>query len=120
MSPEKLSGVASSSPTGDGPDEMGTTNHHRIIPHQGNVEALAELLFRVEHVDLGIAPPFELLPGVRQDLYRRRARFLSTRGVVVPGAVAAELRDALGALAEDVTEEQIRAMLESIARGEPA
>ncbi len=88
------------------------------MPHARNVEALAELLFRAEHWEMGIAPPFDLLPQARQQVYRRRATFLSNRGVLVPGAVAADIQQALDLPAEPGTEDRIRAVLESIARGE--
>ncbi|HEV2131474.1 MAG TPA: hypothetical protein VGR27_10250 [Longimicrobiaceae bacterium] len=88
------------------------------MPHARNVEALAELLFRVEHMDLGIAPPFELLPKARQELYRRRATFLSNRGVLVPSAVAADVQQALDLPGESGAEDRIRALLDEIGRGE--
>lgn len=88
------------------------------MPHPANIQALAELLFRVEHMDLGLAPPFELLPTPRQELYRRRARFLSSRGVMVAGAVAADLRRALAASGDDESDDDLRLRLERVARGE--
>jgi hypothetical protein len=87
-------------------------------PHARNVEALAELLFRVEHHELGVAPAFERLPQARQDLFRRRARFLSTRGVVVPAAVAADVHRALGLEDDEAGAERIRETLERVARGD--
>jgi hypothetical protein len=90
------------------------------MPHEDNLQALAELLFRVEHMDLGMAPPFELLPQSRQDVFRRRARFLSSRGVVVAGAVAADLRRALALPDEPDADERVRARIEGVARGEAA
>ena len=85
------------------------------MPHARNVETLAELLYRAEHWDLGVAPAFERLPGHRQDAYRRKAQFLSARGVVVPGAIAVDLE---GALSEPATRyaAQLQETLERIAR----
>ena len=48
-----------------------------------NVEALAELLDRAEHWELGVVPPFERLTGPRREEYRRKADFLTKRGVRV-------------------------------------
>ena len=86
------------------------------MPHPQNVEALSELLFRAEHLELGLTPAFELLPESRKELYRRRATFLSNRGVLVPSAVATELERAVeqsGAPGQD----RIETVLERIARG---
>jgi hypothetical protein len=85
------------------------------MPHSDNVDALAELLYRAEHHELGVAPPFDRLTTVRREEYRRKATFLSSRGVVVPAAVAAALADALedGRTADA---EALREKLERIAR----
>jgi len=91
-------------------------------PHARNVEALAELLFRVEHHELGIVPAFERLPQARQELFRRRAQFLSMRGVVVPAAVAADVHRALGPSGggadAEADAERLREALERVARGD--
>ncbi|HXE58991.1 MAG TPA: hypothetical protein VNK43_13405 [Gemmatimonadales bacterium] len=88
-----------------------------LAPHPGNVEALAHLLYRAEHWEIGVVPPFERLPAVRQDEFRRKARFLSARGVLVAAAVAEEVRRLLPRLAEAADTEAIRTLLEDLARG---
>jgi hypothetical protein len=85
------------------------------MAHADNVHALAELLFRVEHTDLGIVPPFERLPASRQEVFRRRALFLSNRGVVVANAVASDLHRALGL--PDESADRLRERIEQVARG---
>ena len=90
------------------------------MPHPRNVEALAELLYRAEHWDLSVAPPFDRLTRARQDEYRRKAQFLSSRGVVVPSAVAAELEAALAGQAERGPATPVHETLEGIARAEVA
>jgi len=88
------------------------------MPHDRNVQALAELLFRVEHVDMGITPAFDLLGPARKELYRRRAAFLSNRGVAVAAAVAADLVRALELPDEPDADERLRERIEAVARGE--
>lgn len=86
------------------------------MAHARNVEALAALLYRAEHWELGMAPAFERLPQLRREEFRRRAQFLSARGVVVPSAVAAELQAALAAQADRASAAEIQETLERIAR----
>ena len=90
------------------------------MPHARNVEALAQLLYRAEHWELGITPPFERLPEHRREDYRRKAEFLSSRGVVVPSAVAGELQTALAEAPDRGSAPQLQETLERIARASPA
>ena len=86
------------------------------MPHPQNVEAPSELLFRAEHLELGLTPAFELLPASRKELYRRRAGFLSNGSVLVPSAVATDLKRAVERFGAP-GQERIEAVQESIARG---
>lgn len=54
------------------------------MPDDSNVDTLAELLYRAEHWELGVVPPFERLTDLRRQEYRRKALFLTNRGVRVP------------------------------------
>ena len=58
------------------------------MPDEPNVDALAELLYRAEHWELGVVPPFERLTELRRKQYRRKAEFLTHRGVRVTGATS--------------------------------
>jgi len=55
------------------------------MPEEPNVDELAELLYRAEHWELGVVPPFERLTELRRQEYRRKAVFLAHRGVRVTG-----------------------------------
>ncbi len=56
------------------------------MAEESNVDALAALLYRAEHWELGVVPPFERLSEPRRQEYRRKAEFLWRRGVRVTGA----------------------------------